>query len=86
MDNGEHADGSAKKRVSDGERVSADGVSWIYYADAALQLGLSVAETDGFTPGMVTDLAIQRMNQQGSDESQKAGQAPHAGQADYDNF
>lgn len=86
MDNGEHTDGSAKKRVSDGERVSADEVSWIYYVDAALQLGLSVAEADRFTPGMVTDLAIQRMNQQRSDESQKAGQAPHARQSDYDNF
>ena len=31
----------------------------MYYLDTALQLGLSAAEADEFTPGMVTDLAIQ---------------------------
>lgn len=61
-----------------------DAVSWIYYVDVALQLGLSVAETDGFTPGMITDIAIQRMNQQ--IENDKVELQVEAVQADYDAF
>ena len=84
---GKYAVGSSKKRVSGGERINASDISWIYYVDIALQLGLSVAEIDGFTPGMVTDLALTRLNQRtegGHKEATQAGRA--ARQADYDAF
>lgn len=64
--------------------MSVGEAGWLYYADLSLNSGLSVAEADEMTPGMIIDLAIQRMNQQGSEESQKAGRA--ARQADYDAF
>lgn len=86
MGGGERADSCAKKRIGGGEFMAVSAISWMYYLDIALQLGLSAAETDGFTPGMVTDLAIQRANQQTDEGNPAAGQAPQAGQADYDAF
>lgn len=64
--------------------MSVGEAGWLYYTDLSLNSGLSVAEADEMTPGMIIDLAIQRMNQQGSEESQTAGRA--ARQADYDAF
>ena len=57
----------------------------MYYLDTALQLGLSAAEADEFTPGMVTDLAIQRVNQR-ADNGNSGARQRQAGQSNYDAF
>lgn len=86
MDEVVRDDGCVKKRVSGGDSIPESEISWFTYMDLALHLGLTVAESDSFTVGMVLDMIYTRLN------GCEAGQAAisqverMATQADYDGF
>lgn len=77
-------DSCFKKRVSGGSSVPESEINWFTYVDLALQFGLTVAESDDFSIGMILDLVYTRIN--GRTTEGDSEEVRVATQADYDSI
>lgn len=79
VERSQRGNGRIKKLSEDGGRYVQP--SYVLFLDMALKAGLSPADIEEWTPGMVVDLVFFRANEQNRGE-----QLPPPTQAQFDDF